>query len=118
MYEKLPDLGLEVGDKVECHGAVGKVDSINSNSAGYPIVVKFKSDMVALESFLRDGRSHRWHKTITLKLIEKKIKPKTKIKLYRYTYKLGDTIVQTMWTNSEEVSFNTIKTEIKYIEID
>jgi len=121
MNEKLPDLGLEVGDLVECHGTIGEVYSVSPSDVGCPIVVKFKlDDMVAVESFLRDGKSHRWFKAPALKLIEKKIKPKIKVTLYRYTYrsKYDGKISQSGWQESGNISLTIIKTETKEIEIE
>jgi len=116
MDEKLPDLELEIGDKVEHAGIIGEVYLIKMDLER-PIAVRFKQGNVT-RWFFPDGRQESWNKISLLRLVEKKIKPKTKIKLYRYTYKLGDTIAQTLWTSSEEASFNTVKTEMKYIEID
>ena len=118
--EILPDLGLEVGDKVEYAGVEGEVVWVSSNGAEYPIGVKFKPDMVVVQSFLSDGRAYRWHKIPSLKLIEKKIKPKKKITLYRHTYKstANVRIYQTDWTTDKNGMVGVITTETKEIEID
>jgi len=115
----LPDLGLEVGDTVECHGAIGKVVAVRMDNSRHPVVVDFESGAVAV-SFFCDGRYHPWHKTASLKLIEKKIKPKRKVTLRRYTYDQRTNIYQTAWTNEDCFDHNRtlVKTETKEIEID
>ena len=75
--EILPDLGLEIGDKVECFGVEGEVISISNYSDPPPIAVRFKNGAF-LKWFLPDGRFESWNKEPSLKLIEKKIKPKKK----------------------------------------
>ena len=83
--EKLPDLGLEVGDKVELAGVVGEVNSIYSDRER-PIAVWFEYADIT-RWFLPDGRVEPWHKIPSLKLIKKKIKPKRKVTLYSDTFK-------------------------------
>ena len=116
--EILPDLGLEVGDKVEGYGLEGEVTSTN-HSVAYPIAVKFKNADIT-RWFFPDGRVETWHKIPLLKLIEKKIKLKSAITLYRYTYASGDYFYKTAWSNDPETckNINIIKTETKEVESD
>jgi len=118
MNEKLPDLGLEVGDLVEGYGVKGEVISITNNT-NFPVNVKFEYAGRVI-TFLRDGKIESWHKLATIKLIEKKIKPKRKVTLYRYTYASGDYFYKTAWSNDPETckNINIIKTETKEVEIE
>jgi len=75
--EILPDLGLEVGDLVECFGVEGEVSFISNYADPPPIAVRFKNGEF-LKWFLRDGRYEAWHKETSLKIIQKKIKSKKK----------------------------------------
>jgi len=113
----LPDLGLEVGDLVECYGLEGEVVSTN-NSVAYPIAVKFKN-ADRTRAFSRDGKFEDWHKIPLLKLTEKKIKPKKKITLYRHTYKstANVRIYQTDWTTDKNGMVGVITTETKEVEL-
>jgi len=116
--EKLPDLGLEVGDLVEGYGLKGEVISITNNT-NFPVSVKFEYAGRVL-TFLRDGKIESWHKLATIKLIEKKIKPKRKVTLYRYTYRsdYAGRITQTGWLEGGIAGDNIVKTETKEIELD
>ena len=118
MNEKLPDLGLEVGDLVEGYGVKGEVISITNNT-NFPVSVKFEYAGRVL-TFLRDGKIESWHKLATIKLIEKKIKPKRKVTLYRYTYrsKYDGKVSQSGWLEGKIANENILKTETKEIEID
>jgi len=75
--EILPDLGLEIGDKVECFGVEGEISFISNYSDPPPVAVRFKNGEF-LKWFLPDGRLESWNKETSLKLIEKKINPKKK----------------------------------------
>ena len=71
----LPDLGLEVGDKVSWHGVIGKVTLIIL-SVDYPIVVDFGNQVSSTDKmpngcFMKNGLYLDWHKTPSLKKIEK-----------------------------------------------
>ena len=71
----LPDLGLKVGDKVSWHGVIGKVTLIIL-SVDYPIVVDFgnqvsNTDKMPKGCFMKNGLYLDWHKTPSLKKIEK-----------------------------------------------
>jgi len=118
MNEKLPDLGLEVGDLVEGYGLKGEVISITNNT-NFPVSVKFEYAGRVL-TFLRDGKIESWHKLATIKLIEKKIKPKKIIVLYRYTHVHDHSprIYQSGWSTNKTSDFVILKTETKEIEID
>jgi len=118
----LPDLGLEVGDIVDFMGARGTVLYIDPAHVNR-ISVVFKNILNTDEEkdyFLADGRLAPWHTIPSLKLIEKKKKPKKVVTLYRYTFKPDLNIYQTAWTNCENSrpSGNVLKTETKEIEID
>lgn len=63
---------FKVGDKVEAFGVEGDVinDDINDDWGDvYPIFVHFENGHHV--SFTSDGKSHKWHKTPSLKLIER-----------------------------------------------
>ena len=119
MNEELPDLGLEVGDLVEGYGLKGEVITAD-NCLSYPtIAVRFKQTGYT-RWFLPDGRYETWHKIPLLKLIEKKIKPKRKVTLRRYTYEHGTCLYQTGWVDGYYLDHNStlVKTETKEIELD
>jgi len=76
----LPDLGLKVGDKVSWHGVIGKVTLIIP-SVDYPIVVDFGKQVSNIDEmpkgcFMNNGLYLDWHKTPSLKKIEKLKKAK------------------------------------------
>ena len=76
--KNLPDLNLEVGDIVEAFGVRGIVESERFLSNGTDIEcklyeIRFEKDNKI--SFYSDGKLNYWHKTPSLKLIEKKNKP-------------------------------------------
>ena len=75
MNEKLPDLGLEVGDKVEGYGLEGEV-TITDNCLSYPTIAVWFTHADITRWFLHDGRVESWHKIPALKLIKKKNKAK------------------------------------------
>ena len=120
--KKLPDLGFEVGDIVDYMGAGGTVVN-NLPSDRHLIRVVFNNNPEWNESgykFLPDGRFEPWHRTPSLKLIEKKIKPKKVITLYRYTF-VGDIhTYQTTWSSDENFKPDgvVVKVETKEVEID
>ena len=120
--KKLPDLGLEAGDIVDFLGARGTV--LNTDRYGaYRIHAIFKKTPAIDEvthSFLPDGRFVSWHTTPSLKLIEKKKKPRKVITLYRYTF-VGDIhTYQTTWSSDENFKPDgvVVKVETKEVEID
>jgi len=122
--DQLSDLNLEVGDIVEAFGVRGTVTAI-ADTLAYPIRVVFEHERLdEAEGFYRDGRHEWWHKTPSLKLIEKKNKPKRKVKLYRYTLDYaGIGITQSNWTEQHMDVFKSdkvsvLKTEEKEIEVD
>jgi len=119
--EILPDLGLEVGDKVEYAGVAGEVTSvtaINDHPSLY-IAVSFNQGEF-IEWFLRNGKYEAWNEIPSLKLLEKKIKPKIKVTLRRYTYEHGTCLYQTGWVDGYYLDHNStlVKTETKEIELD
>jgi len=78
---KLPDLGLEVGDIVEAFGLKGVVNDLYFlygnllDKTEYIVEVDFGNRYI--KRFYSDGRYEAAHKTPSLKLIEKKYKCKT-----------------------------------------
>lgn len=62
---------FKVGDIVEAFGVRGVVKRIGSHPI-YPIDVEL--DFGSSETFTIDGRGYLWHKTPSLKLIERPIK--------------------------------------------
>ena len=119
--EILPDLGLEVGDKVEYAGVAGEVTSVTAINDHPPlyIAVSFNQGEF-IEWFLRNGKYEAWNEIPSLKLLEKKIKPKIKVTLYRYTYKQGACVYQTIWNSGSLIyeGSEIVKTETKEIELD
>lgn len=88
---------FEIGDKVEAFGFEGTVSGINKNDT-YAVTVQFTNGKSS--SFTRDGRFYDWHNEPSLKLIEKAKKKVTKeVVLYRYTVKLEENILQSVWTS-------------------
>jgi len=76
--ELLPYLGLKVGNKVEWQGVTGKVVLIITG-AKYSIVVDFGDKVPcrdSLKCFINNGLYLDWHKTPSLKKIEKLKKAK------------------------------------------
>jgi len=117
--KKLPDLGFEVGDNVDFMGAIGTVSRI---SASY-VFVGFKLIGTPNEAalyFLPDGRMKSWDTIPSLKLIEKKKKPRKVITLYRYTFVRDIHTYQTSWSSNENFRPNgvVVKVETKEVEID
>ena len=117
--EKLPDIGLEVGDLVEGYGSEGEVTAAD-NCLSYPTITVWFKHADITRWFLPDGSVESWHKIPSLKLIEKKIKPKRKVTLYRYThvYDHSPRIYQSDWSTNKTSDFVILKTETKEIEID
>jgi len=71
--EFLPDLGLRIGDKVIWQGAIGKVILVVP-SLNYSVVVDFGGKVgnrVSSQCFRSNGLYFDWHKTPSLKKIEK-----------------------------------------------
>jgi len=120
--EKLPDLGLEVGDKVEWDSMIGVVTFIDRSSK-HPIFVKFPDpDYLVALSFMANGKFHKKSEYPLLKVLKVGVETNEKIKvtLYRYTYEQGTYVYQTIWDNEDylDPSMTIIKTETKEIEID
>ena len=69
---------FQIGDIVESHGVIGKIESINDpESDCYPIVVVFDQDgIINISYYDLNGKSEAWHKEPSLKLIER---PKKKV---------------------------------------
>ena len=118
----LPDLGLEVGDKVEWDSMIGVVVFID-HSSKYPIFVKFPDpDYLVALSFMANGKFHKKSEYSLLKVlkVEVEIKPKKKVTLYRYTHvhDYSPRIYQSDWSTNKTSDFVILKTETKEVEID
>ena len=77
---ELKDLKLKVGDKVKAFGVEGIVVAID-DSNNYPFSVNLDG---IFQTYTKDGRQYKWHKTPSLEVIER---VKTKVKRAKYLFK-------------------------------
>lgn len=78
--EKKEEQMFQVGDVVEAWGVRGKVAK-QTPSHDYPILVEFENGNWS--TFIFDGKYYQWHKTPSLKLIERQ---KKKVKVTRKSW--------------------------------
>jgi hypothetical protein len=78
-YPSIKDrLGFQVGDEVEAFGCNGTVRYIESDPTQCrPVLVCMDAEVAGWSRFTMDGKSEKWHKTPSLKLIKR---PKKKVK--------------------------------------